>query len=260
MPDNEIAVSIIVSARDAQKHLPRCLQSLQKQTLQERMEVIVVDSGSNDRTYETALEFHAAEPDFVRVHRLNSADAFRAEQTGLALARGKYVAFCDADATAPPELYHTLYEYCEKNSADHAGLKIWERTLRALARRDFLLAHGLPVKTGCVRDEQLVAYGTLRALISPEELPLFCSDWMDILRGVCLREYRENRGGAAFYRQMISLADEPQVTEAMAHADRDALDRAHRKFYAAFRARDWIKLEKQMRRLKIIQFSRCDRG
>ena len=245
---SEIAVSVIVYARNAQRTLPKCLRDLQSQTLREHvaMEVIVMDAGSGDRTHDIALAFQTTEPDFFRVHRLNSADAFCADQTGLALAQGKYVAFCKAIAIGPPTLYELLYGYCEKNGTDHTALHIWEWTLRALARRDFLLAHGLPVKTGCVRAEQLAAYDALRELVSTDELPLFCANWIETLRGICLEEYQKSRGGAAFYESMISLAGEPQVMETMALAQRGALDRGHKRFFDAFKKRDWIAMERKL--------------
>ena len=250
MFDSEIAVSVIVYAHNAGRTLPRCLRSLQNQSLRSsaRMEVIVVDGGSIDRTHEIALEFHAADPEFFRVHRLNSADAFCADQTGLALARGKYAAFCDAKDIAPPDMYQALYEACEANGAAFAGGDIWNRALGGmLVCKEFLLAHGLPVNTGFVRAEQLAAYGTLRALAFPRDLPLFCAGWTQTLRGVCLEEYRKSRGGTAFYESMISLAEEPQVMETMALAERGALDRGHRKFYDAFGARDWVKIGRRLR-------------
>jgi len=262
MPDSEkeIAVSVIVYARNARRTLPRFLRALQNQTLRASaaMEVLVIDGGSRDRTFEAALEFHMAEPDFFKVHRLDSADAFRAEQTGLALARGKYVAFRNVNAAPPPEMYQALYAYCEKNGANFAGAKIWEGSPRALARKDFLLAHGLPVnglhrQAGKTQAEQLAAYDTLRNLVSTDDLPLFCTDRVYTLRGICLEEYRKTKGGAAFYERMISLAGEPQVEEVMALAGRSALDRPHKKFLDAFRARDWVKVEKIMRRAVLIQ-------
>jgi len=255
MPENEITVSVIVSARNDQKYLPHCLQALQSQTLRD-MEVIVVDCGSGDRTHEIALEFQRERPDVFRVHRQNSADIFCAQKAGLALARGKYAAFCGADEVAGPGMYEALFYTCEVNGTGIAGGNIWARALRGmLVRRAYLLEHGLPVKTGFARDEQLAAYDTLRQLISPDELPLFCADWMETLRGICLREYRDSRagrGGAAFYRRMISLAGEPQVAQAVALADRGALDRAHRRFYDAFVSRKWIRLEKKMRAAGVV--------
>jgi len=68
------------------------------------------------------------------------------------------------------------------------------------------------------------------------------------LRGVCLEEYCKSKNSAAFYEGMISLAGEPQVMEAMALAQRGALHRGHRRFFDAFKKRDWIGLERQFRR------------
>jgi len=259
MPDNEIAVhgevavSIIVTARNARKNLPRCLRALRDQSLRiyADMEAIVADCGSADRTYELSLEFQRADPGFFRIHRQTNADTFCAQKAGLALARGKYVAFCGADDAVPPDRFRALYEACEESGARYAAsgeAKIWDRTLRGmLVRRDFLLAHGLPVKDSHDRAEQLAAYNTLRRLAGPQELTLFCTGWVQILRGTCFAEYRAGKAGAAFYEKMISLANEPQAEEVMAYTDRKALDRAHRKFNEAFAMRDWIRLEKMMK-------------
>jgi len=253
MPAYEIAVSVIIYAHNAQRTLPRCLRALQGQTLRTYagMEVIVVDGGSGDRTHEIALEFHMADPDFIRIHRRSDADYDAARAAGLALARGIYIAFCDAKDLAPLDLYETLYEACEENDVEFAGCPdayIWDRGLRGvLVRKEFLLAHGLPVKTDFTRTEQLAAYDTLRVLARPAELPMFCADWVKTLRGVCLEEYRSSKNSAVFYEKMISLADEPQAMETMALARRSALDRGHRRFFDAFKERDWIGLEKNLK-------------
>ena len=253
MPEDEVAVSVIVPARNAQKNLPRCLRALRDQSLRvyADLEAIVVDCGSADRTHELALEFQREDPELVRIHRQSGADPAAAQRTGLALARGAYIAFCGTDETVPPDRFRALYEACEESGSRYAGsggAKIWDRTLRGiLARRDYLLAHGLPVKTGRGRAGQLAACATLRRLVSQKDLPLFCADWIPILRSICLEEYRAGKTGAAFYERMISLANEPQVEEALAHARREALDRKHRKFNDAFAMRDWIKLEKMMK-------------
>ena len=254
MPEDDIAISVIVPARDAQKTLPRCLRALRDQSLRmyADIEVIVADCGSTDRTHELALEFQREDPALVRIHRQSGTDPAAARKAGLALARGEYIAFCGADEIVPPDRFRALYEACEESGSRYAGsggAKIWDRTLRGiLARRDYLLAHGLPVISGCDRAGQLAAYDMLRRLASPKDLPLFCADWIHILRGICLEEYRAGGTGAAFYERMISLANEPQAEEALAHARRESLDRAHRKFYDAFAGRDWIRLEKMMRR------------
>ena len=251
----EVAVSVIVTAHNAQKNLPRCLHALRDQSLRiyADMEAIVVDCGSGDRTHELALEFRRENPDFVRVHRHSGTGRAAAQDAGLALARGKYAVFCDAGDIMPPDMVRALYEACEETGSQYAGsggAKIWDRTLRGmLVRRDFLLAHGLPGKPGHDRAEQLAAYDTLRRLLGPEDLPLFCTHWVRTLRGICLAAYRESNSSAAFYRRMISLADSPQAMEAMAEANRDGLDRALKKFCSAFAARDWIAVERQMRKL-----------
>jgi len=285
MPASEIDISVIVPANNAQKNLPRCLRALQAQSLRARagMEVIVVDGGSSDRTHEIALEFRQADPAFFRIHRQKGAGPSAARSAGLSLARGKYVSFCDACSWAEPTMCETLYGACEESGAEIAGFgceNIWDQTLGGkLIRRDFLLSQGpyedeevltarclahcvyyaaverplwhppaRPMQADFIRAGRLAAYDALRQLIAEENLPLFCADWMGALRGICLYEYRENASSAAFYERMITLAGEPQVMEALAHTERGTLCKAQRKFRDAFAARDWIKLERRMRR------------
>lgn len=245
MPENEIEVSAIVCARDAEKHLPRCLRALLDQSLRasHAVEIVVLDGGSRDRTFEAALEFKRAEPALFTVLRQDTID--------LSLARGKYVFFCGARDLPAPGLLGELHAACEENGAAYIGGNLWTPGLRGLlARRDFLLANGLPVKTG-TRAEQLAAYDTLRPLVSPEDLPQFCADWAAALRGVCLEECRESADSADFYRRMISLAGEPQVVEALARAE------CRGKFLSRFKARDWIGLEKMMRASPSLPSGRC---
>ena len=49
MYQSELLISVIVTAYNIEKYLPRCLDSLIAQTYQ-RLEIIVVDDGSTDRT------------------------------------------------------------------------------------------------------------------------------------------------------------------------------------------------------------------
>ena len=49
MYQSELLISVIVTAYNIERYLPRCLDSLIAQTYQ-RLEIIVVDDGSTDRT------------------------------------------------------------------------------------------------------------------------------------------------------------------------------------------------------------------
>lgn len=85
-------ISVIVPARDAQATLPALLSALMAQaSARADAEVIVVDSGSSDRTGELAKTAGAL------VVRESRPGASRARNTGLRAARGELIVFTDSD-------------------------------------------------------------------------------------------------------------------------------------------------------------------
>ena len=97
-------LSIIIPAHNEEKRLPGTLEQVlrfvEKQTF--RCEVIVVENGSLDRTYEIAREFAKRHGDFY-VFRNEARGKGRAIQLGVREARGEYLFMCDADLSMPVE-------------------------------------------------------------------------------------------------------------------------------------------------------------
>jgi GT2 family glycosyltransferase len=86
-------ISVIIPALNEEKYLPRCLESLSRQSRKEELEIIVVDGGSNDRTVEVAMQYAhkvIVKPSPVGVGR----------NIGAKRAEGKVLAFIDADTMA----------------------------------------------------------------------------------------------------------------------------------------------------------------
>jgi hypothetical protein len=96
-------VSVIIPALNEEKYLPRCLESLTRQSRKDQFEIIVVDGGSKDRTVEVAKD-HAdkvmVEPSPVGVAR----------NLGAKCAEGKILAFIDADTIACERWIETIAE------------------------------------------------------------------------------------------------------------------------------------------------------
>ncbi len=59
-PDREILVSIIVLTKNGEKYLHSLLDGLRRQSLFERAEIIVIDSGSTDRTLQIIARYPVA--------------------------------------------------------------------------------------------------------------------------------------------------------------------------------------------------------
>lgn len=95
MVDKQPLVSIIVPVRDGELFLGDALDSAVRQTYA-NIEVIVVDDGSRDRSFEIANNW-ATRDSRIRVIRQTNQGVALARNRGLADARGELVAPLDAD-------------------------------------------------------------------------------------------------------------------------------------------------------------------
>ena len=95
MTDKQPLTSVVIPAYNAEVFLERTLQSALGQTYS-NIEVIVVNDGSTDNTRGIA-EAVAAADDRVRIISMTNGGVAKARNIGIAEAKGKYVAFLDAD-------------------------------------------------------------------------------------------------------------------------------------------------------------------
>jgi glycosyltransferase involved in cell wall biosynthesis len=86
--------TVIVPARNAAATIGRTLDALAAQDLDERFEVVVVDDGSTDRTFELAEGYG---PPVRAMRNVSPAGAGAARNAGARAAAGEFLAFTDAD-------------------------------------------------------------------------------------------------------------------------------------------------------------------
>ena len=94
-------VSVVVPCFNAARTLLRTLQSAQQQTYR-NLEIVIIDDGSTDSTYEIATQF-AGNDSRTRVLRQPNRGVAAARNLGIAHAQGEYVAPLDADDLWVPQ-------------------------------------------------------------------------------------------------------------------------------------------------------------
>lgn len=95
--EQEPFFSVIIPAYNAENFIEEALDSVAKQTFQD-YEIVVVDDGSRDGTYEKVRLWKEAHPHIpMKIIRQENRGIGGARNTGVRSARGKYLAFLDAD-------------------------------------------------------------------------------------------------------------------------------------------------------------------
>lgn len=90
-------LSISIAAYNAEKFLPKCLDSFCVPEIMEDIEVLIVNDGSTDRTPEIAAEYVSKYPNtFVLINKENGGHGSTIN-TGIKTATGKYFKLVDAD-------------------------------------------------------------------------------------------------------------------------------------------------------------------
>lgn len=89
---NNPVVSVIIPTYNYARFVGQAIRSVLDQTFTD-YEIIVVDDGSTDETPEVLAGFGSS----IRVIRQKNKGGSAARNTGIAAARGKYIAFLDAD-------------------------------------------------------------------------------------------------------------------------------------------------------------------
>ena len=109
-------VSIILPIYNTALYLKKCLDSLKKQSL-ENIEIICVDDGSTDDSLHILKKYVRDDNRFVVLVQENFGQSV-ARNTGVKLARGKYLYFCDSDDILRENALEKLYIKAEKEKLD----------------------------------------------------------------------------------------------------------------------------------------------
>lgn len=117
----DIKVSVIIPVYNAASYLSPALDSIIEQTLEE-IEIICIDDGSTDSSLEIIKEYQKKD-NRIRIVTENNAGPALARNNGIRRARGKYLAFVDADDFYEATFIEELYELSERENLDIAIAK-----------------------------------------------------------------------------------------------------------------------------------------
>lgn len=186
--DNEI-VSVITPVYNAEKYLKVTVESAVKQTYPE-MEIVLIDDCSNDNSAEIVRELQEIYPHIVYYRQPKNMGAGVARNTALEIAKGRYVAFLDADDIWKPEKTtrqlqlmkqkESPFGYTAIEMIDENGKVIKEkRKLKTEIKYDFLLHNTMIATSTVIIDRKIM--GDFRMPIRRGGQDY--ATWLKLLRG-----------------------------------------------------------------------------
>ena len=111
-------VSVILPVYNVGKYLRQSLDSLINQTLKE-IEIICVDDGSVDDSYDILEEYKQKDSRIKVIHKENKGTG-AARNDGLRIAEGECIGFVDPDDWVKPNMFERLYNLIKEKNLDIA--------------------------------------------------------------------------------------------------------------------------------------------
>ncbi len=108
--DMTATISVIIPTYNYGRFIGRCLDSVLRQTYRDT-EILVVDDGSDDGTEEVMKHY----PSVLYTRLPENRGVSAARNIGLQMARGRFVAFIDADDEWHPEKLARQYDFLENH-------------------------------------------------------------------------------------------------------------------------------------------------
>ena len=112
-------LSIIVPCYKVEEYLPRCLDSLVNQTLEE-IEAICINDGSPDNCLKILKKYQKKYGDKIVIIDKKNEGVWKGRHDGIKIAKGEYIGFVDSDDYVTLDFAEKLYNAAKENDADMA--------------------------------------------------------------------------------------------------------------------------------------------
>lgn len=110
-------VSVIIAVFNKEKYLNKCISSVLQQTYQD-FEIVLVNDGSTDGSNEIIKKYTLNFPGKVTNIEKENGGVSSARNSGISIAKGKYITFLDADDYIEKHYLEILVAVAEKNCCD----------------------------------------------------------------------------------------------------------------------------------------------
>ncbi|MBR6594811.1 MAG: glycosyltransferase family 2 protein [Clostridia bacterium] len=174
-------ISVIIPVYNATPWLEACIASFDNQSFKD-FELLLIDDGSNDGSGELCDKLGAENAKIRAFHKENGG-AGSARNIGLEHARGKYIAFADADDTVHPDFLARLYGTAEETGAELVMCDCIKHGVQSAAPQS------QPIRSGVYTREQICEelYGCL-IMFDRLELPPTISNCVCLFKRSLIEE------------------------------------------------------------------------
>lgn len=133
-------LSIIIPVYNAEKYIGNILRKLEMQK-NKRIEVILIDDGSRDRSLEICQKFATGNECFKIFHQENHG-ASSARNQGIRMAEGEYIVFVDSDDNISSTFVETICTLCDETASDIIQLDSYVVTSKRNEYKEVRLPEG----------------------------------------------------------------------------------------------------------------------
>jgi len=192
-------ISVVVAARNEEMNIGRCLQSLVAQEYPaERMEIIVMNDGSEDGTEEIISTFVTENP-IVKYYQVQKENSHLRGKTsavaqGFDKATGEIFVTTDADCAVPREWLREIASYFEPGTGLVAGFTVQEGTtiFSAIQSLDWVYLMtlgsagvGLSKPLGCIGNNLALRREAYESVGGYRGIPFSVTEDLALLQAVC---------------------------------------------------------------------------
>ncbi|MCI8663850.1 MAG: glycosyltransferase [Hungatella sp.] len=149
-------ISVIVPVYNLEKYLVRCIESIIGQTYK-NLEIILIDDGSTDTSGQIIDEFKKKDNRIKVIHKENGGES-SARNTGLRMATGEYIAFCDCDDWMDLDMYEALAWELNQENIDMVASGWYKETDSSSQE----IRNALPVNSQVFGRDELLKYLYMR--------------------------------------------------------------------------------------------------